>query len=592
MKLLGRLVLGVGLLALPLKAANRKPVAPGPSQQTPVSAAQILATGSVHKVLLSYYSAAEIDKGVYIGSNFCVACHANKRAFLDTQHATFMRRPMTQYTMVPKKGVLADVDGNGKDDFIDGLDLNTISSVFDVYKPNAPKLSVKDNAYVVSIAGVDFPVVATLGGGPGQAQRFLVRIPVTDSDTKLTKGLYFAPVAWDPNTKAYTANSPAAWYDAANGNRPRFSPTTTVAGLGTIGNWNATCGGCHVTGVRSLAKASTGEWAIKGYPASLYAADDPAYVDFDGDGTFKLAGIGCESCHGPGSKHILNGADSAKIVNPAKLSRDQNLEICGQCHTTMASKPNKTFAYPVKDDAPAVWYPGSGQPLTDFYIDTTAYWPDGKLQKSGRPLGDYHTSLHATNPYEAVTCNVCHNLHTRTTNERQIFATRTDEAAKLTIATEIENNTLCLSCHATHGPFATVTKEMVADYEKNEEAIGKVVAAHTHHPYTPTGLMGNSRCVECHMAATGGGHSWRAVSPELTLKYQEQGGMPNSCGGSAAGGCHNAKVNIFGLGMKSGTTWNTPYDKNLATILQKYYGPGGTWWDTKGAPMSRATSGK
>lgn len=327
-------------------------------------------------------------------------------------------------------------------------------------------------------------------------------------------------------------------------------------------------------------------------PTTLYAADDPAYVDFDGDGTFKLTGIGCEACHGPGSNHILNGADAAKIVNPAKLSKEQNLEICGQCHTSMASKPNKTFGYPVKDDALATWYPGSGKPLTDFYIDTTAYWPDGKLQKSGRPFGDYHTSLHATNPYEAVTCNVCHNLHTRTTNERQIFASRYDTGAKLTINTEIENNTLCLSCHATHGPFASVTKEMVADYAKNEEAIGKLVSAHTHHPYTPEGLMGNSNCIECHMAGTGGGHSWRAVAPELTLKYQDQGGMPNSCGGAAAGGCHNSKVNIFGLGLKTGTAWNTTYDKNLATILQKYYGPGGAWWDTKGQPMSRATSGK
>ena len=55
---------------------------------------------------------------------------------------------------------------------------------------------------------------------------------------------------------------------------------------------------------------------------------------------------------------------------------------------------------------------------------------------------------------------------------------------------------------------------------------------------------------------------------------------------------YNSKVNIFGLGLKSGTTFNTQFDKDLATILQKYYGPGGTWWDTKGNPMSRATSGK
>jgi hypothetical protein len=129
MKPLARLSLAATFLALPLGAANQKAVVSGPSQHTPVSAERIIQTGGLHKVLLSYYSAAEIDKGVYIGGNFCVACHRDKTAFMDTQHSTFVRRPMTQYTMVPKKGVLADLNGNGKDDFIDGLDFNTVSSI-------------------------------------------------------------------------------------------------------------------------------------------------------------------------------------------------------------------------------------------------------------------------------------------------------------------------------------------------------------------------------------------------------------------------------------------------------------------------------
>ena len=591
MKPLARVSLAVALLALPLGAANQKPVVQSPTQPIQVSAAQVLQNGSLRKVLLGYYSAAAIDKGVYIGSNYCVACHADKKSFLDTQHATFTRRPLTQQTMVPKKGVLADLNGNGKDDFIDGLDLNTVSTVFDTYKPNAPKLSVKNGTYLITIAGVDFPVVATLGGGPAQAQRFLVKIPVTDSDTKFTKGLYFAPLAWDPVAKAYTAATPTNWYDANK--QPIFTATTTIAKLGPIAaaNYDATCKGCHVPGIQSLAKASTGEWSLTAYSASLYSTDDPAFVDFNGDGNLELAGIQCESCHGPGSNHILNGADKTKIVNPANLTAAQQQDVCTRCHVTSKSTPAGTFAWPFKDDTMTDWLPGSG-PLAGYFTDTTAYFPDGWLQKGGRPWGDYHTSLHARNTFENVSCNVCHNVHTRTTNERQLIESRLDPDTKLTIATSPENDTLCLSCHATHGDFAGITKAMVADYPKNEEAIGKLVSAHTHHPYTPEGIMGNSNCIQCHMAATGGGHSWRAIAPELTLKYQAWGGMPNSCAGGAVGGCHNSKVNIFGLGLKTGTTWNSQYDKDLATILQKYYGPGGTWWDTTGQSVARPPSSK
>jgi Doubled CXXCH motif (Paired_CXXCH_1) len=591
MKRFGRLSLAAALLALPLGAANQKPAVPSSSQPIPVSATKVLRSGGLRNVLLGYYTAAEVDKGVYIGSSFCVACHTDKRTFLDTQHSTFARRPLTQYTMVPKRGVIADVNANGKDDFIDGLDFNTISSIFDPYKPNAPKLSVKNGTYLITIAGVDFPVVATLGGGPAQAQRFLVRIPVTDTESKFTKATYFAPFAYDPVSNAYTANALTSWYDANK--QPIFTATTTVAKLGPIAasNYDATCKGCHVPGIKSLAKANTGEWVLQAFPAALYAADDPAFVDFNGDGNLELAGIQCESCHGPGSNHVLNGADPTKIVNPTKLTNAQQQDICTRCHASGKSNPAGTFAWPFKDDAMTDWLPGS-EPIASYFTDTTAYWPDGKLQKSGRPWGDYHTSLHATNAFENVSCNVCHNIHARTTNERQLYESRYDATTKLTIKTSPENDTFCLSCHATFGSFAGISKAMVADYANNEEAIGKFVSAHTHHPYTPEGLMGNSNCIQCHMAGTGGGHSWRAVAPELTLKYQAQGGMPNSCGGAAAGGCHNSKVNIFGLGLKTGTTWNNQYDVNLATILQKYYGPGGTWWDTKGAPMSRTMSGK
>ena len=101
--------------------------------------------------------------------------------------------------------------------------------------------------------------------------------------------------------------------------------------------------------------------------------------------------------------------------------------------------------------------------------------------------------------------------------------------------------------------------------------------------------MGLSRCTTCHMSSTGG-HTWFATKPQDTLTYLNAGvkdskgnyvGYPNACANS----CHNSLVNIFGLGLDpTPSTWTTDYDKNLATILTTYYGPGGTWWNTTPAP--------
>jgi tetratricopeptide (TPR) repeat protein len=53
----------------------------------------------------------------------------------------------------------------------------------------------------------------------------------------------------------------------------------------------------------------------------------------------KTGGVHCETCHGPGSGHLLaigQGNPRAGIVNPAGLSPEQNIAICAQCHVGLA----------------------------------------------------------------------------------------------------------------------------------------------------------------------------------------------------------------------------------------------------------------
>jgi hypothetical protein len=532
----------------------------------------------------------------YIGSDVCQACHTMS-SFKSTRHAQMLRRPLGEWTLIDGKGVIANQAHGSKDDFMMGVDLATVGS-FSAYGANAPKLSydAATDKYYMTIGVDKCQVVATIAGSAGQdGQRYLLRVPVADTDTKLSKALYYAPATYS-RTQGWMPAS--GWYDSSY--NPKFGASTTSSQLVATGGPSShtrNCIGCHVTGIRSLTVNAAGEAVFQGFYATLYKADDPMYVDYNGDGNLLLTSIGCESCHGPGAQHVLGQGDISKIVNPAKLTGAQASEICGACHTNVKSLPNGTFGWPYHDDSGTMWQPQPAgmtwEPVANAGAFSYTTWGDGVLP-SGHiyQYTQYLLSAHGQTHYgqngSAEPCSECHSGHSKR-QDFQIKTSITDEASGLKIPTSPDNDTLCLACHATHGPFANITKAQVADFANNEEAIGAVVSAHTNHPFAPERMMGLSRCATCHMSATGG-HTWFATKPQDTLTYMATGvkdakgnyvGYPNACADS----CHNSLVNIFGLGLNPNpSTWTKTYDQNLANILVTYYGPGGTWWNTTPTP--------
>ena len=152
--------------------------------------------------------------------------------------------------------------------------------------------------------------------------------------------------------------------------------------------------------------------------------------------------------------------------------------------------------------------------------------------------------------------------------------------APIIVATENDNNTLCLACHATHGDFEAIPVEWVADYDNHIADIGPIVSAHSNHPYDPEGT-GASRCSKCHMPKTAKSavnydihsHSFEPIAPEKTKIFE----MPSSCAVS----CHMDAGLSFGIDF-TGTNvgdWTEPEDIALADTLMHWYGPGGMWWD-------------
>ena len=319
------------------------------------------------------YTADQLNQGVYVGSDLCLACHKSMAGYKTTNHSSFIRRPLPQYTLVAGKGVLANSLKGTKDDFIAGLDFNTLTGTpFDKYKPNAPKLSVENGTYYLTVGSIKAPVIATLGGQrpnsflpSGSAQRYLVRIPVADGMGGLSASVYVAPFTYTPGV-GYAAFT-TGWYDAKT-DAPKLISGVSSAAVSSAGlsNHTVSCLGCHTNAPGSITKTAAGEYQFKGFVDISQASDDPTLLDYDNDGNFDVVNIGCEACHGAGSNHVLSGGDPALIVDPAKLSLAGQADICGRCHANGKSAPSGTFGWPYNEASGTTFTPfdaRAGKPL-------------------------------------------------------------------------------------------------------------------------------------------------------------------------------------------------------------------------------------
>ncbi len=528
----------------------------------------------------------------YVGPEKCLQCHNNAglgdmTGWRTSLHANgYSSQLDDSHTMQNLTGVINDYDQNGIDDFHDGLDFNTIDSAFDPFKPNAPILAYSDSTgYTITIGNATHRVYLTYGGSGLYKQRYIVKIKTSEGESK---DHYIAPVQYNEKTREYVLYHTNAWYDA---NNDPIDYSTLAEAATNNRSMAKGCSGCHVTGL-TVEQDANGEWIQHGespVDEALYASYNNVY-DLDGDGDLDLMNTTCETCHGPGSDHASTG-DKTKIINPEDLTAEQANNLCGMCHSRGKSLPNGTLSYPYDDANMTGW--SIGDLVADYYSDGGGNWPDGKSSvKHHQQFFDLYESSKPTFQFHNVTCFECHNVHnTEKHHIRRQVMEEDSTGAPIAIATDNDDNTLCLSCHATHGDFADIPVEWVADYANHVADIAPIVSAHTNHSYDPTGT-GASRCSKCHMPKIAKSavpydihaHTFMVLSPELTTFYQPEGGMPNSCAAS----CH-IKAGYPNLGVDVGSdvlsSWDEPSDIALADTLMHYYGPGGIWWDT-GAPLA------
>ncbi len=113
----------------------------------------------------------------------------------------------------------------------------------------------------------------------------------------------------------------------------------------------------------------------------------------------KAGGVHCEACHGPGSAHlsgVASGHPEQGIRNPARLSNEDSMQVCAQCHVGLTK-----FSDPSPDDLLIANQVRAIQ-------SSECYLQSGK----------------------AFSCTACHNPHSDAADDSQAIAA-------------------CLGCHST-----------------------------------------------------------------------------------------------------------------------------------------------
>ena len=419
----------------------------------------------------------------FVGSETCAGCHRGEaERWRTSQHKHAMAH-------ANEASVLGDFS----------------DATFDYYGVRS-RFFRQDGKFLVETDGPDgklatFEVKYTFGLDP--LQQYLIEFP----DGRLQA----LSIAWDSRPKDQGGQR---WFHLYPNEEIKHDDILHWTKLNQ--NWNFMCAECHSTGVRKNYDAKTDRFAT----------------------TWAEISVGCEACHGQGSRHVdwvrsqkswwpfgksedprmgllvqfnersditwpidPKTGNARRSFTPAQVRKE--VETCGLCHARRAG---------FSED----WVPGRS--LSDTHVVSPLarglYHADGQMLDEVYNYGSFKQSK----MFDAgVTCSDCHEPH----------------SAKLRAA----GDGVCLQCHATD-KYSAVT--------------------HSRHADVSPALT----CVSCHMPARTymvvdrrHDHSFRIPRPDLSVKL----GTPNACND-----CHSDKSAQWAASAVEG--WHGPTRKGF----QKY----------------------
>lgn len=371
----------------------------------------------------------------YIGSAACASCHQPEaEAWKGSDHGL-------AWTLPSDETVVADFDGT--EFHGNGMDVKFSRDDKGFHARVTETDGVTTDYTVHSVAGIRPLQQFLFETAPGRLQSF--------------------DVVWDVDKKEWFHLYP---------DQP-LPPSDGMHWTGPYKNWNTRCAECHATGFE------------KNY--------DPKTRSFQS--TQAEIGVGCESCHGPGSVHrdwardrqliTLPGLDAAGFTMPTAGGAEKWTQQCASCHSRRE---------PFNDGNPL-----PGTPYHDAYrlslLVPGMYHADGQILQEDYEYGSFlQSKMYA----KGVTCTNCHDPH-----KAELVA---------------EGNAVCAQCHSPAGnpDFPSLP---LKDFDSPE---------HTHHPEGSSG----AQCKNCHMVEQTymgnderADHSFRIPRPDLSA----QTGAPDAC---------------------------------------------------------------
>ena len=219
---------------------------------------------------------------------------------------------------------------------------------------------------------------------------------------------------------------------------------------------------------------------------------------------FTALSINCESCHGPGRRHVefarsgeLGRSADIGMRSLAALDKDASLEVCFRCHA-------------LKDVLQPGYLPG--RPLAEYYslglpqLGEHPLFPDGRVRTFAYQETQRFSDCYRNGSMRCVDCHDPHSQAYRDVNGMPLRDRFSDGQ--------------CTSCHPSKAEHSET---------------------HTHHPAGSAG----SRCVACHMPYLQEpevGHAIRYARSDHTIPIPRPAADEAEGVTSACRQCHEAQT--------------------------------------------------